>query len=111
MAAVTLKREKWVPGSTATICWPGQHVGNEPLPDLILLPGLPVKVRPHLEGARQSVPVIPRDAVPQDQSGAHVLVVHPTGLFERRAIVTLRGREGLVPEGGAPTRPGNASRE
>ncbi len=65
-------------------------------PDLILLPGLPVKVRSSLEGARQSASKVPSDAVRMDQAGAHVLVVHSSGLFERRAVTRLRSRDGKV---------------
>ncbi len=106
-----------------------QVSASVPNPDLILLPGLPVKVRSNLEGVRQSVSMIPRDAVRTDAGGGHVLVVRSSGRFERRAITQLRGRNGDVlvggvfedevvvvdpsfqPDRGAPLAPENASRQ
>ncbi len=69
-------------------------------PDLVLLPGLPVKVRSYVEGARQSVSVVPSEAVRTDQAGVHALVVHSSGLFERRPITRLRDSGGRLLVGG-----------
>lgn len=71
-----------------------------PNPNLILLPGLRVKVESFVEGAQQRLAAIPSAAARTDQAGLHVLVVQPSGMLERRPISLLRAVEGRFLVGG-----------
>ncbi len=71
-----------------------------PNPDLVLLPGLAVQVTSYVEGARQILSAIPREAATTDDRGLHVLIVQPSGLVERRAISLFRADNGRLLVGG-----------
>ena len=59
-------------------------------PELALLPGLKVQVLSQIEGDMHMLSAVPREAARMDEAGLHVLVLQPSGLFERRPITLLR---------------------
>lgn len=71
-----------------------------PNPDLVLLPGLSVRVTSYVEGVQQILSAIPREAARTDERGLHVFIVQPSGLVERRSISLLRTDDGRLLVGG-----------
>jgi hypothetical protein len=71
-----------------------------PNPELVLLPGLPVRVTSYVEGAQQILSAIPREAARMDERGLHVFIVQPSGLIERRPISLFRADNGRLLVGG-----------
>ena len=71
-----------------------------PNPELVLLPGLSVRVTSQVEGVQQILSAIPREAARTDEHGLHVFVVQPSGLVERRPISLFRADNGRLLVGG-----------
>jgi membrane fusion protein, multidrug efflux system len=71
-----------------------------PNPELVLLPGLPVRVTSQVEGVQQILSAIPREAARTDEHGLHVFVVQPSGLVERRQISLFRADNDRLLVGG-----------
>ncbi len=69
-------------------------------PDLVLLPGLSVRVISHVEGVEQILAAIPRGAERSDAQGLYAAVVQASGLVERRPISLLRADHDRLLVGG-----------
>ncbi len=69
-------------------------------PDLVLLPGLSVRVISHVEGVEQILAAIPRGAERADAGGLYAAVVQASGLVERRPISLLRADHDRLLVGG-----------